>query len=53
MMAGLAKAAQSKDGVTGSGSLDVSRYGAILKARRLVGVAASAPPFDGLHYVTR
>ncbi len=52
-MAGLAHAAQNNDAVTGSGSLDVSRYGAILKARRLVGVRGVGVAFDGLHYVTK
>ena len=37
-MIGLAKAAQSSDVITGSGTLDVLRYGRVLKARQLVGV---------------
>jgi len=37
-MIGLAKAAKSADGVTANGSLDVLRYGRVLKARKLVGV---------------
>jgi hypothetical protein len=52
VMFGLAAAARSFDVVTGSGSLDVVRYGRTLKARRLVGVRGSGPAFDGLHYVT-
>jgi len=53
MMAGLAHAAQTNDAVKGSGSLDVARYGAILRARKLVGVRGVGAAFDGLHYVTK
>lgn len=52
IMVGLAKAAQWAEAVTGSGSLNVVRYGHILKARQLVGVRGAGPAFDGLHYVT-
>ncbi|HEX8244347.1 MAG TPA: hypothetical protein VF541_12645 [Longimicrobium sp.] len=48
---GLAKAAKSSDAVTGTGSLDVARYGRVLKARGLVGVRGAGPAFDGLYYV--
>lgn len=48
---GLAKAAQSADAVTATGSLDVTRYGRVLKARKLVGVRGVGPAFDGLYYV--
>ena len=48
---GLAKAAQSSDAVFGSGTLDVLRYGRILKARQLVGVRGAGTAFDGLYYV--
>ena len=48
---GLAKAARSSDAVRGSGSLNVVRYGRVLKARKLVGVRGAGPAFDGLHYV--
>jgi hypothetical protein len=51
IMIGLAKAAKWADAVTGRGSLDVVRYGRILKARQLVGVRGAGPAFDGLHYV--
>ena len=36
----------------GSGTLDVARYGAVLKSRQLVGVRGAGEAFDGLHYVT-
>jgi hypothetical protein len=49
---GLAKAAKMANGVTGSGSLNVLRYGRILKARRLVGVRGVGTAFDGLYYVS-
>ena len=50
-MIGLAKAAKSADGVSGTGTLDVLRYGRVLKARSLVGVRGAGAAFDGLHYV--
>ena len=50
-MTGLAYASQHADAVTGNGSLDVVRYGRILKARQLVGVRGAGPAFDGLYYV--
>lgn len=46
-----AKAVETGDVVTGDGTLDVQRYGAILKARALVGVRGAGIGFDGLHYV--
>jgi len=51
IMIGLATASQWADAVTGEGSLDVVRYGGILKARQLVGVRGAGPAFDGLYYV--
>lgn len=48
---GLAKASYSAEAVTGSGSLNVLRYGRTLKARQLVGVRGAGPAFDGLYYV--
>jgi hypothetical protein len=49
---GLAKAARSSaDVVTGTGSLDVLRYGRPLRARELVGVRGAGEAFDGLYYV--
>jgi hypothetical protein len=52
IMIGLAKASQVAEAVTGEGSLDVLRYGRLLKARQLVGVRGAGTAFDGLHYVT-
>jgi hypothetical protein len=53
IMMGLAAAAKYVEAVTCEGSLDVTRYGTILKARQLVGVRGSGPAFDGLYYVKR
>lgn len=52
IMLGMAKAAKGQESVTGEGTLDVLRYGHILKARQLVGVRGVGLAFDGLHYVT-
>ncbi len=49
---GLAEAAKSQDAVSGSGSLDVLRYGRMLKARGLVGVRGAGVAYDGLYYVS-
>jgi hypothetical protein len=51
LMIGMAEASESSDIVRGEGSLDVLRYGHILKARQLVGVRGAGLAFDGLHYV--
>ena len=52
MLLGMAEASKSADTVTGKGTLDVTRYGRVLKARQLVGVRGVGPAFDGLHYVS-
>ena len=48
---GIARAAGTADVVEGTGTLDVLRYGRLLKARRLVGVRGAGMAFDGLYYV--
>jgi len=48
---GLAEASRSADAVSGSGSLNVLRYGRVLKARSLVGVRGAGTAFDGLYFV--
>lgn len=48
---GLAEAKRSQDSVSATGSLDVLRYGRVLKARRLVGVRGAGIAYDGLYYV--
>jgi hypothetical protein len=50
-MRGLAYAADHSDVLFGSGTLDVQRYGHVLRSRGLVGVRGAGPAFDGLHYV--
>jgi hypothetical protein len=50
---GLAKAAKSSDAVSATGTLDVARYGRVLRARGLVGVRGAGSAFDGLYYVKK
>jgi hypothetical protein len=47
----LAAASKSADAITGSGTLDVVRYGRVLKARQLVGVRGAGIAYDGLYFV--
>jgi hypothetical protein len=51
LMRGIARAVETADVVSGDGTLDVLRYGQILRARSLVGVRGAGPAFDGMHYV--
>jgi hypothetical protein len=53
LMAAFSRAARSNDAVTATGTLNVTRYGRILKSRRIVGVRGAGPAFDGLYYVQR
>jgi hypothetical protein len=48
---GVAAASRSQDAVTANGSLDVLRYGRVLRARQLVGVRGAGLAFDGLYYI--
>ena len=48
---GLSEAKKSQDSVSAKGSLDVLRYGRVLKARGLVGVRGVGIAYDGLYYV--
>jgi hypothetical protein len=48
---GVAAASRSADSVKGTGSLDVIRYGRLLKARSLVGVRGVGMAYDGLYFV--
>ncbi len=47
----LAKVAATGEAVSGSGTLNVLRYGSILRAHQLVGVRGAGPTYDGLYYV--
>ncbi|MBS0583136.1 MAG: hypothetical protein JSS42_08550 [Proteobacteria bacterium] len=51
IMRGLAAAAKWVEVVEGDGTLDVVRYGRLLKSRQLVGVRGAGLAYDGLHYV--
>jgi len=51
IMRGLAASAKWAEVVDGDGTLDVVRYGRLLKSRALVGVRGAGPAYDGLHYV--
>jgi hypothetical protein len=51
MMRGLAYVSQHSDSVFGNGTLDVAKYGRLLKSRKLVGVRGAGLPYDGLYYV--
>jgi hypothetical protein len=51
LLLGVSRTSQSADAVTGQGKLDVLRYGHVLKARQLVGVAGAGLGYDGLYYV--
>ncbi|HJZ65007.1 MAG TPA: hypothetical protein VKD70_11845 [Candidatus Acidoferrum sp.] len=51
LLIALAKQSLSADAVSASGSLDVVRYGRVLKARQLVGVRGGGMAFDGLYFV--
>lgn len=42
---------EASDAITGSGSLNVLRYGRVLKPRQLVGVRGAGVAYDGLYYV--
>lgn len=50
-LVGLAKAAKTSEAVSADGTLDVLRYGHVLKARKLVSVRGAGMAFDGLYYV--
>lgn len=51
-LTGLAMVSRSGEAITGSGSLDVLRYGHVLKSRQLVGVRGAGVNYDGHYYVT-
>jgi hypothetical protein len=41
----------NSDAISGSGSLDVLRYGQVLRSRMLVGVRGAGLAYDGMYYV--
>jgi hypothetical protein len=50
-LVGITKASKTANVVTANGTLDVTRYGRVLKARQLVGVRGAGLAYDGLYYV--
>jgi hypothetical protein len=48
---GLSQTAQASDAISGSGRLNVLRYGHVLKARQLVSVRGAGLAYDGFYYV--
>ena len=44
-------AAHGSDVISGTGSLDVLRYGGVLQPRKLVGVRGAGIAYDGYYYV--
>lgn len=52
LVEGFAAASRSQDTVFGTGSLNVLRYGHVLRARSPVLVRGATAPFDGLYYVS-
>jgi hypothetical protein len=52
-LASIAAATRAREAVSGQGTLDTARYGAILRARGLVGVRGAGVDYDGHYYVKR
>lgn len=51
LLVALARASMTADAASVTGTLDVARYGRVLKARKLVGVRGAGAAFDGLYFV--
>jgi len=47
----MARASETGEAVTGSGTLNVLRYGQVLRAFQMVGVRGAGLTYDGLYYV--
>ncbi len=52
VLEGIAYAGKHSDSVFATGSLDVVRYGHVLRSRQLVGVRGAGDAYNGLYYVT-
>jgi hypothetical protein len=52
VLAGIAYAGRHSDSVFATGTLDVVRYGHVLRPRQLVGVRGAGDAFNGAYYVT-
>jgi hypothetical protein len=48
---GIAKASKTSDAASAKGTIDVLRYGQVLKPRRLVGIRNVGDAFDGLYFI--
>lgn len=53
ILKGIAEASRSSDSVIINGSLDVVKYGHVLKSRGLVGLRGAGIAFDGLYFVQK
>ena len=53
VMASIAAATSAPESISGQGTLETIRYGSVLKARGLVGVAGAGFTYDGFYYVSR
>ncbi|GAB2756681.1 hypothetical protein GCM10027020_06050 [Nocardioides salsibiostraticola] len=53
ILKGIGYAAAHQDSVFGTGTLDVTKYGHVLRSRQLVGVRGTGYAYDGLYYVTK
>lgn len=51
MLRALSSTSESSDAVTANGEVDAVRYGQVLRARRLVGVAGAGLSYNGNYYV--
>jgi len=51
ILKGMAEASRAADAVSGSGTIDVVRYGRVLKSRQLVGVRGAGVAYNGLYFV--
>ncbi len=51
LLFGLARRSRMSEAVSATGSLDVVRYGHVLRSRGLVGLRGAGTLFDGLYYV--
>jgi hypothetical protein len=52
-LSGLSASMSSPDAVRGDGEVDALRYGAVLRARRLVGVRGAGLSYNGFYWVER
>jgi hypothetical protein len=53
IMLGMAKASRTSDVVKATGTIEVLRYGRVLKPRALVGLRGVGTAFDGLYFVQK